>query len=98
KENIAHSLVLNREGQIQFPQIGPVTLAGLTFEQAQKVIEQIVSEQMIGVKASVTMGALRTIRIFVLGEVNRPGSFTVGSLATMTNALFASGGITEVGS
>ncbi|MBC6904715.1 ATPase [Saccharophagus sp. K07] len=98
KENIAHSLVLNREGQIQFPQIGPVTLAGLTFEKAQKVIEQIVSEQMIGIKASVTMGALRTIRIFVLGEVERPGSFTVGSLATMTNALFASGGITEVGS
>lgn len=98
KENLAHSLVLNREGQIQFPQIGPVTLAGLTFSQAQKVIEQIVSEQMIGVKASVTMGALRTIRVFVLGEVKRPGSFTVGSLATMTNALFASGGITDVGS
>ena len=98
KENLAHSLVLNREGQVQFPQIGPVTLAGLTFSQAQKVIEQIVSEQMIGVKASVTMGALRTIRIFVLGEVKRPGSFTVGSLATMTNALFASGGITDVGS
>lgn len=98
KENLAHSLVLNREGQIQFPQIGPVTLAGLTFSQAQKVIEQIVSEQMIGVKASVTMGALRTIRVFVLGEVERPGSFTVGSLATMTNALFASGGITDVGS
>jgi polysaccharide export outer membrane protein len=98
KENVAHSLVLNREGQIQFPQIGPVTLAGLTFAQAQKVIEQIVSEQMIGVKASVTMGALRTIRVFVLGEVTRPGSFTVGSLATMTNALFASGGITDVGS
>jgi protein involved in polysaccharide export with SLBB domain len=98
KENLAHSLVLNREGQIQFPQIGPVTLAGLTFSQAQKVIEQIVSEQMIGVKASVTMGALRTIRVFVLGEVKKPGSFTVGSLATMTNALFASGGITDVGS
>jgi polysaccharide export outer membrane protein len=98
KENVAHSLVLNREGQIQFPQIGPVTLAGLTFAQAQKVIEQIVGEQMIGVKASITMGALRTIRVFVLGEVSRPGSFTVGSLATMTNAIFASGGITDVGS
>lgn len=98
KENISHSLVINREGQIQFPQIGPVTLAGLTFAQAQKVIAEIVSEQMIGIKASVTMGALRTIRIFVLGEVVRPGSFTVGSLSTMTNALFASGGITNVGS
>lgn len=98
KENFAHSLAINREGQIQFPQIGPVTLAGLTFAQAQKVIADIVSEQMIGIKASVTMGALRTIRVFVLGEVIRPGSFTVGSLATMTNALFSSGGISEVGS
>lgn len=98
KENRSHSLVLNREGQIQFPQIGPVTLAGLTFAQAKKVVEDIASEQMIGVKASVTMGSLRTIRVFVLGEVQKPGSFTVGSLATMTNAIFASGGITDVGS
>lgn len=98
KENAAHSLTVNREGQIQFPQIGPVTLAGLTFSQAQKVIAEIVNEQMIGIKASVTMGALRTIRVFALGEVARPGSFTVGSLSTMTNALFASGGISDVGS
>jgi len=98
KENRSHSLVLNREGQIQFPQIGPVTLAGLTFTQAKKVLEDIASEQMIGVRASVTMGSLRTIRVFVLGEVQKPGSFTVGSLATMTNAIFASGGITDVGS
>ncbi len=98
KENASHSLVVNREGQIQFPQIGPVTLAGISFSQAQEVIADIVSEQMIGVRASVTMGALRTIRVFVLGEVEKPGSFTVGSLSTMTNALFESRGITDVGS
>ncbi len=98
KENAAHSLVVNREGQIQFPQIGPVSLAGLNFSQAQQVINDIVGEQMIGVRASITMGALRTIRVFVLGEVEKPGSFTVGSLSTMTNALFASGGISQVGS
>ncbi len=98
KENASHSLVVNREGQIQFPQIGPVNLAGVSFSQAQKVIADIVNEQMIGVRASVTMGALRTIRVFVLGEVERPGSFTVGSLSTMTNALFESGGVTAVGS
>lgn len=98
KENSTHSLVVNREGQIQFPKIGPVTFAGLTFSQAQEMISGIVSEQMIGIKASITMGALRTIRIFVLGEVSKPGSFTVGSLSTMTNALFSSGGITGVGS
>lgn len=98
KENATHSLVVNREGQVQFPQIGPVNLAGLTFNKAQNVIENIVAEQKIGVKASITMGALRTIRIFVLGDVQRPGSFTVGSLSTLTNALFESGGVSKVGS
>lgn len=98
KDNSSHSLVVNREGQIQFPQIGPVTFAGLSFFQAQELISETVKEQMIGIKASVTMGALRSIRIFVLGEVARPGSFTVGSLSTMTNALFTSGGISRVGS
>lgn len=98
KENQVYPLVINREGQVQFPQIGPLSLAGLSFQQAQRVIESTIQEQMIGVRASITMGTLRTIRVFVLGEVSRPGSFTVGSLATMTNALFASGGITDVGS
>ena len=98
KENNNYPLVINREGQVQFPQIGPITLAGLTFNQTQEVIADIVNEQMIGVRSSVTMGALRSIRVFVMGEVERPGSFSVGSLANMTNALFASGGISEVGS
>lgn len=98
KESASYSLVVNREGQVQFPKIGPITLAGLSFSEAQKVISDIAEQQMIGVKASVTMGALRSIRVFVLGEVERPGSFTVGALATMTNGLFLSGGISEVGS
>ena len=98
KDNSSHSLTINREGQIQFPQIGPISFAGLSFQQAQELIRETVQQQMIGIKASVTMGALRSIRVFVLGEVKRPGSFTVGSLSTMTNALFQSGGISEVGS
>ena len=98
KENNAYSLTINREGQVQFPEIGPVNLAGLSFSQAQTVLNEVVEKQMIGVKSSVTMGALRSIRIFVLGEVMQPGSFTVGALSTMTNAPFASGGINKVGS
>lgn len=98
KENTSFSLVINREGQIQFPNIGPVSLAGLSFSQAQALLSDVVEKQMIGVKSSITMGALRNIRIFVLGDVLQPGSFSVGSLATMTNALFASGGISKIGS
>lgn len=98
KENATHILSLNREGQIQFPNIGPISLAGISFTDAKNKISEIVSEQMIGVKSSVTMGELRTIRIFVLGEAQVPGSYVVGSLSTMTNAIFASGGVTKIGS
>ncbi|MEZ5511411.1 MAG: SLBB domain-containing protein [Gammaproteobacteria bacterium] len=98
KENANYSLTVTREGVVQFPEIGPISLAGLKFSQAQSVIEQTISEQMIGVKSAVTMGTLRTIRVFVLGEAVQPGSYVVGSLSTMTNALFASGGVTEIGS
>lgn len=98
KENNTHTLKVNREGNINFPNIGPITLAGLSFEKMQDRISEVVSQQMIGVKSSVTMGSLRTIRVFVLGEAQIPGSYVVGSLSTMTNAIFASGGITKIGS
>lgn len=98
KENATHELAVNREGIIQFPQVGPISVAGQTYQELKAYLTDIVSRQMIGVKASITMGALRSIRIFVLGEAYRPGSYTVSALSTMTNALFVSGGITKVGS
>ncbi len=98
KENTTHNLTVTREGQVQFPNIGPINIAGLTFTQAQDVINTVVTEQMIGVRSSITMGSLRTIRVFVLGEAMQPGSYTVNALSTMTNALFASGGVTRMGS
>lgn len=98
KENASYSLVINREGQVQFPEIGPINMAGLKFSAAQQLINQTVAEQMIGVKSSVTMGALRSIRVFILGDVRYPGSYTVSSLSTMTNALLNSGGVEDIGS
>ena len=98
KENRTENLTVNREGQIQISNLGPVTLAGLTFQQTREKIKEVVGQQMIGVNSSVTLGALKTIRIYVLGEAQVPGSYVVSSLSTMTNAIFASGGITEIGS
>ncbi len=98
KESAVHELTISRDGSVQFPKIGPVSLAGLSYRQAVGKIENIVSKQMIGIKSSITLGQLRTIRVFVLGEVKVPGSYVVGSLSTMTNALFASGGVSEIGS
>lgn len=97
-ESSTHSLTVSRDGSLEFPRIGPIVVAGLSFQQTRELIQQRVAEQMIGTQASVTMGELRSIRVFVLGDVTRPGSFTVSGLSTMTNALFASGGVSEEGS
>jgi polysaccharide biosynthesis/export protein len=93
-----YSLTVERDGRVNFPKLGPVSIGGLTFENARAAIEQRVSKQLIGSRVSVTMGNLRSIRIFVLGEANRPGSYTVSGLSTMTNALFVSGGVKKIGS
>jgi polysaccharide biosynthesis/export protein len=97
-ETGTYELVVNRDGSITFPRLGPVTVAGLTFQELRELIRERVSQQMIGVNASVTMGELRSIRVFVMGEAARPGSYTVSSLSTITNALFASGGVKPIGS
>jgi protein involved in polysaccharide export with SLBB domain len=92
------SLVVNRDGRIMFAELGPIAVAGLKFDAAKARIEARVSEQMIGTQAIVTLGDLRSIRVFVLGEAERPGSYTVSGLSTITNALFASGGVKPIGS
>jgi polysaccharide biosynthesis/export protein len=61
-------------------------------------LEERVARQIIGVRASVGMGDTRSIRVFVMGESNRPGSYTVSGLATITSALYASGGVKPIGS
>lgn len=98
QQNSTYELVITREGMLLFPEIGPIAVAGLSFDELRQQIAEIVSTQLIGQRASVTLGALRSIRIFVLGEAFQPGSYTVSALSTMTNALFVSGGITNVGS
>lgn len=91
-------LSVDRNGTLTLPQLGPLQAAGLTFDQLRRDIDQRVSEQLVGARATVTMGELRSIRIFVVGDVMWPGSYTVSSLSTITNALFASGGISKIGS
>jgi len=91
-------LTVGRDGRISFPELGPINVGGLTFERIANDLEARVSRQMIGVRASVGMGATRSIRVFVMGETNRPGSYTVSGLTTVTSALYASGGVKPIGS
>jgi len=92
------TLVVDREGSVAFPNIGPLTLVGMSFSEAKAYIAQQVGDKMVGVSVSLNMGKLRSIRIFALGEVDRPGSYVVSGLATLSHALFASGGVKKIGS
>jgi protein involved in polysaccharide export with SLBB domain len=96
--NEEYYLPVNREGVINFPAIGPLSVSGLTFVDLRNLINERVGEQMIGVRASTTLGELRSIRVYVLGDVKRPGSYTISGLSTMANALLASGGVKPIGS
>lgn len=91
------SLTVGRDGSLLVPEIGPLQVAGLTFEQAKKLIEERAG-QITGVKVEVTMGKLRTIQVFVVGEVEQPGAYTVSALSRISNALGSAGGITKIGS
>jgi polysaccharide biosynthesis/export protein len=97
-QNQQLELPVSRDGTIDFPERGPVSVAGLSFQQTRDHIIQLVSEQYIGVKAAVSLGELRSIRVFVLGQARTPGSYSVSSLSTITNALYVSGGIKKTGS
>lgn len=91
-------LIVGRDGRVNFPELGPINVSGRTFQQVVNDIEQRVERQMIGVRASVGMGDTRSIRVFVMGEADRPGSYTVSGLATITSALYAAGGVKPIGS
>jgi polysaccharide biosynthesis/export protein len=97
-EPASYELTVERDGRINFPKLGPIMVSGMSFDSARATIEQHVAKQLIGSRVSVTMADLRSIRVFVLGEVNKPGSYTVSGLSTMTNALFVSGGVKKIGS
>ena len=92
------NLVIDREGVIELPKVGPLTLVGLSFVQAKALIAEQVRQKMMGVTTSVTMGRLRSIRVFVLGDAAHPGSYLISGLSTISHALFSAGGISKKGS
>lgn len=98
KENQEYSLTIGRDGSVQFPELGPIQLSGMSFSEARESLQQRIKQQMIGIESNVSMGELRSIRIFVAGDAYKPGSYTVSSLSSITQALFVAGGVNEIGS
>lgn len=98
KSNSQFSLEINREGFVDFPELGPVGLAGLSYGEAKEMLQGRVATQIIGTQVSISMGSLRSMQIFVLGEAFKPGAYTVSSLSTITHGLISAGGISDIGS
>ena len=95
--NASYTLTVDRDGKITIPNIGPLVVAGMTFEQMSGyLIKQ--AEQITGTNVDISMGALRTIPVFILGDIRRPGAYTISAFATITDALLLAGGPTEIGS
>lgn len=98
KENATYTLSVGRDGNINFPKLGAITVSGLTFEDSRTLIDTRIEQQLIGVEAVVTLGRLRAIGVFMAGEVRVPGAYSVSALTTVTQALFQAGGVTNIGS
>ncbi|EGR0244316.1 OtnA protein [Vibrio parahaemolyticus] len=97
KENTTHRLRVNRAGIINFPSLGPVQVAGMTFSDVRDSLNQRVKEQMIGVRSDISLGEMRTMQVFVMGDAYKPGAYTVSALTTISQAIYYSGGFSESG-
>src|SRR5205085_3485279 len=84
--------------QIYLPRVGSVTVAGLKYEQVNPYLKTAVGRIFKNFDLNVNLGQLRSIAVFVVGQAKHPGTYTVSSLSTLVNALFASGGPDNTGS
>jgi polysaccharide export outer membrane protein len=98
KESQNYELTVDRQGRITIPELGPIQVAGLSFSDVEELIKSEVANRTIGMQAAVSMGELRSIQIYVMGEAYQPGTYTVSSLTTIMQALIVSGGVSDIAS
>lgn len=91
-------LVIDRDGRVLVPKIGPLNLAGVALNDAEKVFSAHIGKVYRNFTVSVTMGRLRSIEVFVVGQARKPGKHLVSSLSSLINALFETGGPSTNGS
>ena len=90
--------VVNREGRITLPEVGALQVTGRTLGDVQHMVQESLRTQYRNVEADVSISRLRSIRVYVVGDVERPGAYDVSSMSTPLNALFEAGGPTSQGS
>jgi polysaccharide biosynthesis/export protein len=90
--------VVDREGRLSLPEVGPLMVSGETMGQVQDRVQQALRTQFRDVSADVSLARLRSVRVYVVGEVKYPGAYDISSLSTPLNALLAAGGPAKDGS
>jgi polysaccharide export outer membrane protein len=97
KIDLDSRVTVDRNGQIYLPKVGSLTVAGLRYEQAEGYLHSAIGALFKDFELNVAMGQLRSIQIFVLGSARQPGGYTISSVSTLVDALFASGGPSATG-
>ncbi|HYX68449.1 MAG TPA: SLBB domain-containing protein [Terriglobales bacterium] len=91
-------LTVDRQGQIGLPEVGMLMVAGHSLGDAEVMIQRAMSQQYRDVTVNVSLGKLRTVRVYVVGDVVNPGAYDISALSTPLSALLAAGGPTDKGS
>lgn len=94
----SQSVVVDRNGLINLPKVGPVSVAGVRYQNLQTHLKTAIGRMFRNFELDVSLGKLRSIQVLVVGQARSPGNYTVSSLSTLVNALFASGGPSAKGS
>lgn len=100
---VTHKIKVTPEGYLRIPNVGLIQVSGSTIEMARRKIIQNLTKvystiQTGETSVNITLGSIRSIKVSILGEVKLPGTYTLSSLATVFNALYASGGPSKNGS
>jgi len=90
--------VVEREGRVSLPEVGPVLVSGKNLAQVQEYLQQTLRTQYHDISADVSLSKLRTIRVYEVGDIANPGAYDISALSTPLNALFVAGGPTQKGS
>lgn len=89
---------VDRDGRITIPDAGSVVVAGRTLGEVQQIVQKMLSQQLRGVTVDVSLGKLRTVRVYIVGDVRKPGAYDISSLSSALSALIVAGGPTDTGS
>lgn len=90
--------VVDRTGRVALPEVGFVEVSGKSLGEVQRVVQSTLRQQFRDVQADISLSRLRTVRVYVVGDVERPGAYDISSLSTPLNAVFSAGGPTSRGS